>query len=267
MRPLMHHVLCRVFWRNLESPRWLSPSTAQILAFLKTKITFEKEISDHRWASGKHDRAVDGNWENCVWSQGAYFEGDWGVIVLCAMFLVSCIFFNKCLYFSYYMAGYLLEIPHIVHQKITSPPFILPVPNAFSWASLLPLQLKPSSSSTCPSLCFFLHTVARVNFKKYKREPWPVWLIWLGVIPQGLRLPLRFPVRAHVCVSGSVLGCRHVWGATNWCFSPSLSFSLPMKINKIFKKYKGDPDVLFFSAVPWLCITHTKIFKIPCLAF
>ena len=26
---------------------------------------------------------------NCVRSQGAYFEGDWGVVVLCTMFLVS----------------------------------------------------------------------------------------------------------------------------------------------------------------------------------
>ena len=39
-------------------------------------------------------------WENCVRSQGAYFGGDWGTIVLCTMFLVSCIFFNKCLCFS-----------------------------------------------------------------------------------------------------------------------------------------------------------------------
>ena len=31
-------------------------------------------------------------WENCVRSRGpkAYFEEDWGVIVLCTMFLVSC---------------------------------------------------------------------------------------------------------------------------------------------------------------------------------
>ena len=28
-------------------------------------------------------------------------------------FLVSCIFFNKCLYFSYYVAGYLLDRPCI----------------------------------------------------------------------------------------------------------------------------------------------------------
>ena len=67
-----------------------------LLAFPKTKITFEREeISDLQW--GKYDGAADGNWENCVRSQGVYFEGDWGVIVLCTMFLVSCIFFNKCL--------------------------------------------------------------------------------------------------------------------------------------------------------------------------
>ena len=51
--------------------------------------------------------------ERIVWSQCAYFEEDWGVIVLCTMFLVSYIFFNKCLCFSYYMAGYLLDRPHI----------------------------------------------------------------------------------------------------------------------------------------------------------
>ena len=47
-------------------------------------------------------------WENHVRYQGAYFEGDWSVIVLCTMFLVCCIFFNKCLYLSYYMAEYFL---------------------------------------------------------------------------------------------------------------------------------------------------------------
>ena len=72
--------------------------TLQLLAFPKTKITLERgEISDHWWDSGKYNGAADGNWENCVRSQGAYFEGDWGVIVLCIMFLASCVFFNKCL--------------------------------------------------------------------------------------------------------------------------------------------------------------------------
>ena len=70
----------------------------RLLAFPKTKITFEREeISDCQWDSGKYNRAADGDWENCVRSQGAYFEEDWDVIVLCKMFLVSCIFFNKCL--------------------------------------------------------------------------------------------------------------------------------------------------------------------------
>ena len=44
----------------------------QLLAFPKTKITFEREqISDSWWDSGKYDGAADGNWENCVRSQGA----------------------------------------------------------------------------------------------------------------------------------------------------------------------------------------------------
>ena len=83
-----------------------------LLAFAKTKITFEREeISDHWWNSGKYYRAADGNWENCVRSQGACLEMDWDVIVLCTMFLVSCIFFNKCFCFSYYIDGYLLDRP------------------------------------------------------------------------------------------------------------------------------------------------------------
>ena len=78
----------------------------RLLAFPKTKITFErKEISDCRRNSGKYNRAADGNL-NYVRSQST-----WGVIVLCTMFLVSYIFFSKCLYFSYYMAGYLLDRP------------------------------------------------------------------------------------------------------------------------------------------------------------
>ena len=79
-------------------PRFCS---LRLLAFPKTKITFEREeILDHWWDSGKYDWAADGDWENCVRSQGAYFEGDRGAIVLYTMFLDSCIFFNKCLYFS-----------------------------------------------------------------------------------------------------------------------------------------------------------------------
>ena len=69
------HISCLMqgfFLRNIKSPRWLSPPTAQfealwLLAFPQTKITFEREeISDHWWDSGKYDVAADGDWENCV---------------------------------------------------------------------------------------------------------------------------------------------------------------------------------------------------------
>ena len=104
--------------------------TLRLLAFPKTKINFEREeISDHWWDSGKYDEAADSDsnkgfcsvlnsgwvaWEYCVRSQGAYFEGDWGIIILCTMFLVSFIFFSKCLYCSWCMAGYFLDIPCVL---------------------------------------------------------------------------------------------------------------------------------------------------------
>ena len=62
--------------------------TLWLLAFPKTKITFE-EILDHQWDPGKYNAVADGDWENCVRSQGAYFEGDWGIIVLCILFITS----------------------------------------------------------------------------------------------------------------------------------------------------------------------------------
>ena len=81
---------------------WISP-----------KITYEREeISGHWWGSGKYNEAADCNWENCVKSQGDYFEEEWGFTVLYTIFFVPFIFFNKYIYFSYYMAGYLLDTPH-----------------------------------------------------------------------------------------------------------------------------------------------------------
>ena len=62
----------------------------RLLAFPQTEVTFEREeISDHQSISGKYNRAADGDWENCVRSQGARFEGDRAVIVLCTMLPVS----------------------------------------------------------------------------------------------------------------------------------------------------------------------------------
>ena len=98
--PLMQSFLAKDQTTQMTHPPYISDLVPWLLAFPKTKITFEREkISDHWWDSGKYDGAADGNWENCVRSQGAYFEEDWDVIVLCTIFLVSCVFFNKCLYF------------------------------------------------------------------------------------------------------------------------------------------------------------------------
>ena len=86
---------CAVFGETSNHPSDSAPLQTRfgalwLLAFSKTKITFEREeISKCWWDLRKYGRAADGNWENYVRPQGAYFEGDWSVIVLCTMFLVS----------------------------------------------------------------------------------------------------------------------------------------------------------------------------------
>ena len=66
-----------------------------LLAFPQTKITFEREeISGCQWDSGTYDGAADGYWENCMRSQGAYFEGDWGIIVLCVSSSIKYLYFS-----------------------------------------------------------------------------------------------------------------------------------------------------------------------------
>ena len=83
--------------------------TLWLPAFSTTKITFDREeISDCRWESGKYG-AADDHRGNCVRSQGAYFEGDWGVIILCTIFLVS----SSINVFFIYVAGFFLDRPPI----------------------------------------------------------------------------------------------------------------------------------------------------------
>ena len=118
MHLVMHQVSCTFLAKHeitpLTAPLQPRFGTLWLLAFPKLKITFEREeISDCQWDSGKYDRTAGGNWENCVRPQGSYFEGDWGVIVLCTVFLVSYILFNNCLYFSHYIAGYFHDRPCI----------------------------------------------------------------------------------------------------------------------------------------------------------
>ena len=53
-----------------------------------------------------------------VRSPGSYFERDWGVTVLCTVFLIFCIFFRTCLYFSWYMPGCLLDRPPVLFYDL-----------------------------------------------------------------------------------------------------------------------------------------------------
>ena len=80
----------------------------------------------------------------------------------------------------------------------------------------------------------------RENLLKKHQGAWLMRLSWLGVVLQSKGSLVRFPVRAYAWVAGLVPG----GGAqerqpidvsfSHWCFSPSLSPSLPLslKINK-----------------------------------
>ena len=69
---LVQSVLLKLHITQVTVPLQPRCATLWLLAFPKTKITFEREqISDHQWDSGKYDGAGDGYWENCVRSQGS----------------------------------------------------------------------------------------------------------------------------------------------------------------------------------------------------
>ena len=116
MHLLRHHISCRIFWWNIKSPRWLCPDLESYDFWLFPKLKSPLK--------GKRFQTVSEVQENTVGQLMVIGRTGWGpkvptlkgtesVIVLCAPFLVCCIFFSKCLYFTYYMAGYLLDRPHI----------------------------------------------------------------------------------------------------------------------------------------------------------
>ena len=134
MHLLMHHVLCSFFLAKHQITQVIQPSYSPDLVpwdfwlFPQLKsplkgIRFQtiNEIQEYMVEQPMRIPTKDFAecfeqwkrcWENCVRSHGACFEGDLEVTVLCTMFLVSCTFFNKCLYFSYYMARCFLDRPH-----------------------------------------------------------------------------------------------------------------------------------------------------------
>ena len=80
MCPLTHHISCRVFGETSNHPGDSSPYSPDfascdfwLLPKLKSHLKGKRfQTIDSR----KYDRAADGDLENCVRSQGAYFEGD-----------------------------------------------------------------------------------------------------------------------------------------------------------------------------------------------
>ena len=121
MHLLMHHILQRFLVKHqitqMTQPHY-SPDLVPCIFWICPKLKLPLRTRDFRpfMRFRKIQQAADDYGENCVRPQSAYFEGDWGIIVLCTMFLVSTIFFNKCLYFLYYVTEYHLERTHTICQ-------------------------------------------------------------------------------------------------------------------------------------------------------
>ena len=67
-------------------------------------------------------------------------------------------------------------------------------------------------------------------------EPRLAWLSWLGIVLQGERLPVWFPVRAHVRVAGSVPGWAACERQTFSHIDVSLSLFLPPSPFSLLRK-------------------------------
>ena len=86
-------------------------------------------------------------WQFVAWCEvpRCLLKGDWGIIVLCTMFLVSCIVFSKCLYFSYYMARYFLDRLVLLriqnHIKVCVSVKVLLLDNSTPSVQSIPLEL------------------------------------------------------------------------------------------------------------------------------
>ena len=123
--------LVQSIWWNIKPPSWLSIPYSPDLMPCDFWLF---QNWNHLWKGIDFKPLMRFRkiWQSSWWRLGelcevpkCYSEGDWGIIVLCTMFLVSCIFFNKCFYFSYFMAGYLLDRPHTVVNILMSLNFFI----------------------------------------------------------------------------------------------------------------------------------------------
>ena len=113
---LMHHILCRIVKHQItqviQSPysQDLVPCNFWLFPKLKSPL------------KGKRFQTIDEIQENTLGQLMAIGRTVrvpkvptlMGTEAHSPIFSISCIFFNKCLCFSYYMAGYLLDRPCIV---------------------------------------------------------------------------------------------------------------------------------------------------------
>ena len=101
---LLYQVLCRVFWQNIRSSRWLSPPTAHILVLYNFWL-FPELTSPFK---GKRFQTIDEIQENMMWQLMVIGRTVWGPKVPtlkgteASLSYVQCflilIFFNKGLY-------------------------------------------------------------------------------------------------------------------------------------------------------------------------
>ena len=114
--PLMRHVGCRVFGETSYHSGDSAPLQPRLDALWLLPFPKIKSL-----LKGKRFQTIDETQENTmgqlmtigrtVWGPKLPpLKGDWDVIVLCTLFLISCIFFNKYFCFSYYVDGYFLDI-------------------------------------------------------------------------------------------------------------------------------------------------------------
>ena len=102
MHLLMHHISYKVFWWNMKWPTWLS-STPDLVPcdfclFPKTKITFERKR--FQTVTEIEDNIMGSRWwlgELCEVPRCLLWKG----LRCYPVYNVSCILFNKCLFFMW----------------------------------------------------------------------------------------------------------------------------------------------------------------------
>ena len=104
----------------------------------------------------------------------------------------------------------------------------------WSWVLLCPAAVKSIHKFLITVIIFYSSSSKidiRLHFLKLQYSPQLVWLSGLSAGLQNKGWPIWFPVRTHAWVAGQVPS-RGRTRETHWCFSPSLSPSLPVSLKK-----------------------------------